>query len=485
MRKTDIEPDLTGSQPPARLKLRRAPRTESIVTRTYRISITESIFSQIYGTLATIGSSFITKLLVILGASPLHYSLLSALGQASAVFQPLGVAITHRLKRRKPACIWITALGRILTFFLGLSLLFSIKSSGIWFVLALLFASAGLQAIGGNIWIAWVSELIPLSLRGRFFSKRNQYMLFYGLIVSYLVSFHVDLFEKSGSGLRSAYVKLLGLQDYFTPANQAIFLSGVFIAATLISLFGLTILARQPERKLNRKPTEKLSRLYREPFKDKNFRLLLIFGVWWMFSIGVGSAFWGPFMLKKLQMGLFEVQLYSSVHMIFSLIGYNFWGRFIDRFGNKTAMKICVFLGGMNPMLWLFMTAQNHTILWFEAVTSGFMWAGAGIVTTNFALSLAAKGREQVYSGTYNAIVGVGMMASTLLTGIFFPPALKLGSLALEPEQVVFGVGGIMRWLTIIPLMLVVENRSVPLRQAMSGVRQSLMLYFSNWWKKE
>ena len=136
-------------------------------------------------------------------------------------------------------------------------------------------------------------------------------------------------------------------------------------------------------------------------------------------------------------------------------------------------------------MLWLFMSAQNHTILWFEAVTSGFMWAGAGIVTTNFALSLAAKGREQVYSGTYNAIVGVGMMASTLLTGIFFPPALKLGSLALEPEQVVFGVGGIMRWLTIIPLMLVVENRSVPLRQAMSGVRQSLMLYFSNWWKKE
>lgn len=465
-------------------KYRRADRNDGIVSRTYRISITEGIFSQIYGSLSTIGSSFITKLMVILGASPLHYSLLSALGQVSAVFQPLGVAVTHRLKKRKQACILITALGRVLTLFLWMALLFPLKSSGIWFALALLFVSAGLQSTGANIWIAWVSDLIPLSIRGRFFSKRNQYMLLFGLIVSYIISFHVDLFEKNSGGIRAAYIKLLGLKDYFTPENQAWFLGGVFVFATLLSLFGLTILARQPERQRRDVRDQKLTRLYLEPFKNKNFRHLLVFGVWWMFSIGVGSAFWGPFMLKKLQMGLFEVQLYGSLHMVFSLLGYNFWGRFIDRFGNKTAMKICVFLGGLNPMFWLFMTAQNHTILWFEAVTSGFMWAGAGIVTTNFALAIAGKGREQVYSGTYNAIVGVGMMISTLLSGVFFPPALRLGSLALEPEQVVFGVGGILRWLTIIPLALVVENRSVPLRQAMSGVRQSVILHLTNWWKK-
>jgi len=191
-----------------------------MISRSYRISITEGIFSQIYGSLATIGSSFITKLMVILGASPLHYSLLSALGQVSAVFQPLGVAIMHRLKSRKAACIWITALGRVLTLFLGLSLLFPKSTNGIWFVLALLFFSAGFQSTGANIWIAWVSDLIPLQIRGRFFSKRNQYMLLAGLVVSYLISFHVDLFEKNSAGIKGAYLKLLGLQSLFVQSNQ-------------------------------------------------------------------------------------------------------------------------------------------------------------------------------------------------------------------------------------------------------------------------
>jgi hypothetical protein len=45
-----------------------------------------------------------------------------------------------------------------------------------------------------------------------------------------------------------------------------------------------------------------------------------------------------------------------------------------------------------------------------------------------------------------------------------------LGSLHLEPEQVIFGVGGVLRWFTIIPLMLVVEKRAVPLRQVFMRV---------------
>lgn len=444
-----------------------------------RISVTEGIFSQIYGSLSSIGSGFITKFMVILGASPLQFSLLSALGQVSAVFQPLGVALTYRLRRRKAACIAITAVGRFFTLFLGLALLFPSGSQGIWFLLSLLFISAGLQATGANIWIAWMSDMIPLTLRGRFFSRRSQIMLLAGLVVSYIVSFHVDLFEKTG-GLGREYLSFVHLEDWFRVENQALFLGLIFVGATLLSLFGLTVLARQPERPARQKDTRKLREIYLEPFKDKNFRLLMIFGIWWMLSIGVGSAFWGPFMLKKLEMGMFRMQLYGTLHMAASLIAYNFWGRFIDRFGNKTAMKICVVLGGLNPMFWLFMSKDNYSILWFEGLISGFMWAGTAIITTNFVLSIAGKGKEQVYSGLYGAIAGISMMTSTLLSGVFYPSSLDIGIRILEPEQVVFGIGGILRWLTIIPLMAVHEKRVVPLYRALSQVfhyMREMMVY--------
>jgi MFS family permease len=445
------------------------------VRRGFRLSVIEGIFAQVYGSLSTIGSGFITKFMVLLGASPLQFSLLSALGQVSAVFQPLGVAFTHRLKRRKWACVWITAAGRFLTFFIGAALLFSVRQHGIWFLLGLLFVGAGLQAAGANIWIAWVSDLVPVGIRGRFFARRNQILMFAGLVMGYLASLYVDSFEKTSGFVRHWLVDAWPWGTWFRPENQPRFLGGMFIFAAVIGIVGLFILARQPERPLRDHGKRRLWEAYREPFRDRNFRLLLFFGVWWMLAIGVGSAFWGPFMLTKLRMGMFKMQLYGSLHTAASLLAFNFWGRFIDRYGNKSAMQICVLLGGLNPMLWLFMTAQNYNILWIEGIISGFMWAGNGVVTTNFVLSIAGKGREQVYSGLYAAIAGVSMMASTLLSGVFYPSPLDIGARLLEPEQVVFGVGGILRWLALIPLAFVIEKRTIPLGKALSGTFRSVL----------
>jgi len=390
-------------------------KKNNLLRKTLRISTLEGIFSQVYGTFAMIGSGFIVKLLLILQASPIHFSLLSSIGNISQVFQPLGVAITHKLANRKKACITITAIGRFLTFFLGISLLFADPHTGIWFALLLLFCSASLLSIGVNIWIAWISDIVPLSYRGRFFSRRNQLMLIAGLLAGYLGSFAVDLFDINRKGLHQTFIRLTGLENYFKPEYQGTFLTALFVFATFLSLIGLAILSRQPERRAVVKP-ESLLQIYRLPLKDKNFRKLLMFGMWWMLAIGIGSAFWSPFMLKKLQMSLFEVQLYGSLHIISSLLSYRFWGRFIDAHGNKSAMKICLIFGGLNPMFWLFMTAPNHSIIWFEALISGFMWAGTGIVSTNFVLSIAIKGKEQVYSGLYGALGGISMMITTLLS---------------------------------------------------------------------
>jgi len=441
-------------------------RTNSLIRKAYHRSIMEGVFAQVYGNLAAIGSSFVTKLMVIMGASPLQYSLLTALGQISALWQPLGVAFSHRVQERKWICIWITFIGRFLTLFLGLALLFPHRQDGIWFMLTLLFFSAGFQATGANIWIAWVSDLVPLRIRGRFFSRRNQILLFIGLIFSYIISYLVDLFEAGDRG--QSVIAILRGGSFFVPQNQALFLAYIFIFASVIGILGLSILALQPERKGIHFAGASLKQVFIAPLKDKNFRLLLVFGSWWMLAIGIGSPFWTPFMLTNLQMGLFEVQLYNTLHIGTSLLAFGFWGKFIDRFGNKTAMKICVFLGGLNPLFWLFMTAGNHSILWIEGVSSGFMWAGTGVITTNFVLSISPRGREQAYSGIYAAFTGIFMMSSSLASGIFYPEALSLGKIDLVPEQVIFGLGAVMRWLAIIPLILVREYRSVPLRKALA-----------------
>jgi hypothetical protein len=98
----------------------------------------------------------------------------------------------------------------------------------------LLFFSAGFQATGANIWIAWISDLIPMQIRGRFFSRRNQILLAIGLVFSYIVSFHVDLFESSTAGWKAVYRSLLHAESFFVPQNQALFLAFVFVFASIL-----------------------------------------------------------------------------------------------------------------------------------------------------------------------------------------------------------------------------------------------------------
>ena len=435
-----------------------AKKPANIVREVYQKSIVEGTFAQIHTNLATIGTAFITKLMVILGATPLQYSLLSAIGQLSALWQPLGFVFSHKLPRRKWICIWTTFIGRFLSLFLGLALLFPSQRQGICFVLLLLFFGAGFQAVGANIWIAWVSDLIPLSIRGRFLATRNQYHLAIGLLVSYIASFHLDLFEGSRRFIAESYLQLISGKNYFVLANQPLFLAFIFVFAGVIGIIGLPFLAAQPERKKSSEPQGKLLKELALPLKDKNFRNLLFFGAWWMFAIGIGSPFWSPFMLGKLEMSMFAVQIYSTLHILSSLIAFSFWGRFVDRYGNKRAMQICVLLGAYNPVLWLFTAPGSYHILWLEALGSGFMWAGAGIVSTNFVLSIAPKRKEQSYSALYGAFTGIFMMSSSLASGIFFPGSLNLGFKILAPEQLIFLIGGLMRLLTLLPLALVKER---------------------------
>ncbi|HPR18779.1 MAG TPA: MFS transporter [Candidatus Cloacimonadota bacterium] len=434
----------------------------STIQKTFRISILEGAFAHIYSILSANGTIFVTKFLWLLGASPLHFSILAAIGQFSAIFQPVGVAITHKLTQRKQTCITTAGIGRGLTLLIGISLLFTNHAHGIWFILILFLISQGFQSISGNVWIAWISDIIPNRFRGRFFSKRNQIFLIIGLIVGYLVSFHVDLFEHGSKGLQHSYLQFLHWQKFFQPGNQAYFLSGLFVVASLIGLVGLFILNKQPEKSKIVTAGEKLRTVYAAPFKDKNFLLLLLFGIWWMLAVGIGSAFWGPFMIDKLKMSMFEIQIYGSINTIVSLFSYNFWGKFIDRFGNKVTMIFCIFLGGLNPTFWLFMQAEQHTLIWFEAVSSGVMWSATGIVMTNFVLSIAPKKQAQVYSGVFGAITGISMMFSTLLTGFFFPKSHLLLGYEVEPEQIIFAIGAAARWTAIIPLLFVQERAVKP-----------------------
>lgn len=429
-------------------------RTDSILRRVFRISTTEGIFSQLYSTLAAPGSVFVTKLAVMLGAGPVHFSLLSAAGQISLLFQPLGAAITHRKPFRKRTVIILAAIGRLFAPMFGIVPFLFIGDLSIWVFLALFMVSAIFLALSANIWIGWINDTVPLRLRGRFFAYRNRILMIAGLLMGYFFGALVDVFSTDRGWLGDRIVGLLGIDP--DPSGLRYVLLVVFITAGILGIIGLTILRRQPEVE---KPHSLESVLFqfRSAFHDRNFRLLLLFGFWWMVAVGIGAPFWQPYMMTILRMDLVDIFLYATVSTVGALIAVKFWGRLIDRAGNRAAMALAIVLGSINPLFWVIADSSTLWLIYIEGFMSGIMWSCAGIVMTNFVLAIAPAGRAQMYSGIYAAVSGIGVIITMLASGIFMPGSMEVFGRLLHPEQVLFLMTAGARLTAEIPLAFVIE----------------------------
>jgi len=112
-------------------------KNDSIMKKTVKISYTEGIFAQIYMSLAQPGSIFITKFLVMLGGMPIHFGILSAAGQLSQIFQPIGVLVAGRSKNRKMNVVVLAGLGRGISIFYGALVFLMPDQNAMWIFLAL------------------------------------------------------------------------------------------------------------------------------------------------------------------------------------------------------------------------------------------------------------------------------------------------------------------------------------------------------------
>ncbi len=438
----------------AYVSVMRVKRSE--LRETFRVSITEGVFSQVYGSLAGPGSAFLTRLLVFLEAGPLHFSLLSAIGQVSMLFQPLGILAVRGSVSRKRRVVGWAAAGRSLTPLLGLAPLLLPRSLALPAVLLVFFGITSILAVSTNMWMGWIASMVPRKIRGRFFAKRNAVLMTFGLAVSFGFGMWLDAYSVPPTGAGAFVARLFRISPEGLPEA----LLATFVTAGLLGIMGLAILKRQPERVEPAVP-ETLRKTVLEPMRDRNFRRLCFFGAWWMMAVGVGAPFWQPFMIQVLGMGLVEMLLYGAVSTAGAVLTLKYWGRLIDRYGNRTAMKLAIVAGTVIPLVWLFVTRETRWMLVFEAAASGSMWGCVGVVTSNLVLAVAPKGREQAFSGLYSAVCGLAMIVTMLASGIFMPGPLRILGMVLHPMQVLFLITAGARLSAEIPLSFVEEPDSV------------------------
>ena len=415
---------LAGAPPPATGGTRSI--RQGLLRGSLRACTAEGLFAELVNAFA--GGALLTGWAIYLGAGPLYTGLLVALPQVAQVLHIPGAWTTALLGHRR-ACLWLVGTSRQLLLPLALLPFLPIGDEHRRLVLLLVAAvSAALGVLGNNAWVAWMGELVPRRIRGRYFGRRTGLCMLGGALASAVVGVLLDAARPRG---------LIG------PT-----LAGLQVLACLCGLVTVVLMRRQHDPSPDHDPPPLRLGVSLQPLRDAGARGLFLYQAAWNVAVGLAGSFFALHMLVNLKMGFALVALHGATTAAFRMIAAPMWGALIDRLGARPVLAACSFAISGIPLLWLLPTESRLWPLAVDAALAGTFWSGHSLAV--FALPLAVTQRRQrpFFVAALAAVGGLAFAAATATAGAlasWLPARIAPFGLTIHSLEVLFVVSGALR----------------------------------------
>ncbi len=368
-------------------------------------------------------SGFLAAFALALGANNMQIGILAALPFLTQMLQLPSIWLVEKIRRRKAITLF-TSIPAQLTWFIIAVIPFLVRAPSplaISLLLVLMGLRGLMAAVGNCAWNGWIRDLIPQEVLGRSFSRR----LMLSTMVAVVFSLGAALFVDFWQGKKTGYESIFGYSYV------------LLFGALFLGMASLLFLALMPEPLMQAVPGTQPSIWERlsAPFRNRNFRQLIQFLFFWSFASNLAIPFFAVYMLKRLGLPLSWVIGLSVLSQLFNISFLRIWGRFVDRFSNKTVLSLCASLYLLVIFGWTFTDVPNNYLLSLPLLSILHVFAGianAGITLTigTIGLKLAPEGEATSYlanaSLATNLGTGLGPLCGGLLGDFFSARNLDL-----------------------------------------------------------
>jgi MFS family permease len=174
---------------------------------------------------------------------------------------------------------------------------------------------------------------------------------------------------------------------------------------------------------MERRPTVHLAKILLEPFKDLNFRQLLIFLGTWNFAINLAAPFFTVYMLKRIGLSMALILALSVLSQVVNAFFIRLWGLLADRFSNKSVLAVAGPFFILTIAIWPFTTMPDRHFLTIPLLLmihalAGMSTAGVTLCTGNIALKLAPHGKATSYLAVNALVSGAAATLAPIVGGI-------------------------------------------------------------------
>jgi hypothetical protein len=242
-----------------------------------------------------------------------------------------------------------------------------------------------------------MGDLVPASIRGRFFSRRTVYLSLAGTAASLAAGLLLDACVPRGWKEQ-------------TLALLVVVAAGVAVASVVLLL-------RQADPSDGRlRPVWEWSALA-VPLRDAVARPFLRYLLAWNAAVGLSASFFSLHMLQTLGTGFALAAAHGVAVALVRIVSAPLWGRMVDRFGARPVLQVCSTGIVLVPAIWLFASADRLWPLALEAAVAGALWGGHGIAAMDLTLELSPRRQRPFYVAVFAAAGGVGFAVASVLAG--------------------------------------------------------------------
>jgi MFS family permease len=230
------------------------------------------------------------------------------------------------------------------------------------------------------------------------------------------------------------------------PQYETYAYSVMFFTAAMFGLYSVYLLSNTPEPRLQL--TQKnIFKLFWIPFRNKNFKNLMIFHAMWLFAINLASPFFTVYLLKMLGYPLSYVITLTIISQLTNIFFIGIWGKYSDKYSNKTIIQICAPIYLICILSWTFTTMpEKHALtiplLVVIHIFSGISISGINLALSNIGFKLAPKGNGVIFLSArslLNAVVGgIAPIIGGLFADFFAERELSWNLEWKSPEGIYF-----------------------------------------------
>lgn len=371
----------------------------------------EGVMSQMMDSFTT--GPLLIGIPLLLGVAPWMVGLLGAMPFLANIMQIPAIFLVEKYQNRQKIVLLSCFVGRLTL--LGVAALYFVPQKE-W-ILPLFLTLCVIRFLAGSIaacaWNSWMNDYIPKDRLGRFFGKRMVLTTSIGAASMIGVSMLLEHFGTAS-----------GITPYCT----------LFLIGFLCSLVSLQLLSNLHHPSVNHTSVNQFTQHFklndlRIPFRDANFRHLMIFMGIWSFAVNLAAPFFTIFMMQSLHYSMGTVIRLTLLTQIVYVASLHIWGRYSDLFSNKSILQICGPLFACCFFAWTFVTFPASSPNEFSFllvvvlhVIMGISTSGINLASNNIALKLCPDQHATSFLATNSlfssACAGIAPLMGGLLIGL-------------------------------------------------------------------